>query len=382
MPKRSEFVFTKDWIEKAKPGVHWDARCPGLGIRVSLDRRIKTFIVQFRDSGGRQRKPSIGRYNPTEPMEAVRDLARSTIARRGDPTAERKTERDAKRVSDLLDFYCGPWATQRQLDSQTVTDAKAVMRLYVPAKFMQRRIVDVDHSDILRVVGDALLTGQRRDAERVAVSRASAEAFALEGRVRPVRKPAAQPGVAQANRLIAILSKLFELPDARKALNGASNPVSCVEKYHQDERWRNFSAEEVRLILLACDAHGKMGGVARDASDAVRLLLFTGARLQEVLSAPWSQFDLERGLWTKPSAATKSNTQHLLGLDLDGPAMAVLRELRARNDAEVPGDLRLGQPQRRGDNLPKHLARMDRPQAGEKGVGHGLAIGSSQLIRR
>jgi hypothetical protein len=25
---------------------------------------------------------------------------------------------------------------------------------------------------------------------------------------------------------------------------------------------------------------------------------------------------------------------------------------------------------------------MDRPQAGEKGVGHGLAIGSSQLIRR
>ena len=43
----------------------------------------------------------------------------------------------------------------------------------------------------------------------------------------------------------------------------------------------------------------------QSASDAIRLLAVTGSREAEVLSATWEQFDLKRGIWTKPSHHTK-----------------------------------------------------------------------------
>ena len=47
------------------------------------------------------------------------------------------------------------------------------------------------------------------------------------------------------------------------------------------------------------------------------------ARLNEVLRAEWPQFDLEAGLWEKPSAHTKTKRQHRL--ELEGPALELLR---------------------------------------------------------
>src|SRR5450631_3237681 len=40
-------------------------------------------------------------------------------------------------------------------------------------------------------------------------------------------------------------------------------------------------------------------------ADAMRLLLFTGARKSVVLGARWDQFDLDAGVWIKPSSHTK-----------------------------------------------------------------------------
>ena len=45
-----------------------------------------------------------------------------------------------------------------------------------------------------------------------------------------------------------------------------------------------------------------------------------------MLHATWTQFDLEGGVWIKPSAHTKQKRTHRL--DLAGPALDVLREMR------------------------------------------------------
>lgn len=46
--------------------------------------------------------------------------------------------------------------------------------------------------------------------------------------------------------------------------------------------------------------------------NALKLFMFAGARKGEVLSATWNHFDLERGVWTKPSDATKQQkTEHV-----------------------------------------------------------------------
>jgi integrase len=63
----------------------------------------------------------------------------------------------------------------------------------------------------------------------------------------------------------------------------------------------------------------------------VRFQLLTGARIGEVLSSRWSDIDLTRGVWTKPSHHTKQNrTEHL---PLSAPALALLVEMRERGGA-------------------------------------------------
>ena len=64
----------------------------------------------------------------------------------------------------------------------------------------------------------------------------------------------------------------------------------------------------------------------------MRLLLLTGARRGETLSATWDQFDLAAGVWTKPSAATKQGKLHRV--PLSAPALALLAEMRTAADTE------------------------------------------------
>jgi integrase len=61
----------------------------------------------------------------------------------------------------------------------------------------------------------------------------------------------------------------------------------------------------------------------------VRLLLLTGARRGEVLSATWDQFDLTAGIWTKPSSHTKQKKEHRV--PLSAPARQLLAEIKAKN---------------------------------------------------
>jgi integrase len=68
----------------------------------------------------------------------------------------------------------------------------------------------------------------------------------------------------------------------------------------------------------------------QDAANAIRLLLFTGCRKGEILQARWSDIDLERGIWAKPSAHTKQKKTHTV--PLSPPAIGVLRSMCPAGD--------------------------------------------------
>jgi integrase len=68
----------------------------------------------------------------------------------------------------------------------------------------------------------------------------------------------------------------------------ADNPCRGIERYPEMSRQRYLSGDElVRLTAALAEHHDQQ------AADVVRLLLLTGARRGEVLTATWDQFDFE-----------------------------------------------------------------------------------------
>ncbi|WP_334261908.1 MULTISPECIES: tyrosine-type recombinase/integrase [unclassified Bradyrhizobium] len=58
------------------------------------------------------------------------------------------------------------------------------------------------------------------------------------------------------------------------------------------------------------------------AAAALRLLIFTGARLREILHLKWDQIDFDRGLLLLPTSKTGKKT-----IVLNAPALAILNGL-------------------------------------------------------
>jgi len=104
------------------------------------------------------------------------------------------------------------------------------------------------------------------------------------------------------------------------------NPAKGVQKFHEEKRYRWLSSDELTKLGASLDRHHN-----QKAANAIRLQLLTGARIGEVLNARWEAFDLERGLWTKPSHHTKQKrTQHL---PLSKMSIALLSRLKSQNQA-------------------------------------------------
>ena len=298
MPKKTEARLTKRRVEATQPGAYsWDSEVPGFGVRVT-PAETRSFIYRYRVDG-RQRYEPLGGF-PALTVEQARELARE-LAGRGRDTDHRaareaahEERRRAKSLQDLSEHYLTDYAMARGLRPSTLRNARGVLRL-VPEAVLGKSVAGIGKADVRRLHGEA--------------------------------KAAA--GVYQANRLLAVLSKMFALAE-EEGWRSESNPCRGVKKFDEDQRWRNLSEPEVARLLTACDGYiGQDPVRGQNAADAVRLLLFTGARLQEVLKAEWVQLDLEAGRWVKPSSHTKTKRQHFL--DLDGPALDLLREMRARD---------------------------------------------------
>ena len=102
----------------------------------------------------------------------------------------------------------------------------------------------------------------------------------------------------QANRVLSLASKMFSLA-VRWELR-PENPAKGIERFQEEKRTRWLSDDELTRLIAALDNHQN-----QNAANAIRLQLLTGARIGEILRATWDEFDLDRGVWTKPSHHTK-----------------------------------------------------------------------------
>ena len=222
-----------------------------------------------------------------EARRIAREL-RSGVDRGENPSLGRLEERTAQALRDLASYYCDEYAVERGLKPRTVSDARRLLNRYALPRLGTRKVRDITPADVRKVVSNA-----------------------REG-----------SGRYEANRLRAVLSKMFTLAIQQGVR--ADNPCKGVERYHEDQRWTYLTEQDVWALLDACDRHPDPS-----AACAVRLLLYTGARLQEVVKASWDQFDLDGGTWEKPSHHTKTKLRHRVRLSKI--ALSMLRQMRAED---------------------------------------------------
>ena len=109
-----------------------------------------------------------------------------------------------------------------------------------------------------------------------------------------------------ANRTLGVLSKFFRWLQSRDMIETA--PTAGVARpFEEKRRTRTLGDDELRRLWLACEGDGPFGA-------ALRVLLLSGCRRNEISRMCWSELDLERRLFVLKGERTKNGIEHAVPL--------------------------------------------------------------------
>jgi integrase len=126
----------------------------------------------------------------------------------------------------------------------------------------------------------------------------------------------------QANRVLALLSKMFTLAEVWSLRADGTNPCRHVEKFAEKGRERYLSLEELGRLNAVLSEAERARSMIPSAIHALRLLTLTGCRMSEILTLKWEYLDQENSRLHLPDSKTGSKT-----VRLSEPAMAVLSRI-------------------------------------------------------
>jgi integrase len=299
---------------KVKPKEYavWDETLRGFGIRVRPTGAM-TYIVLYRAGAGRgapQKRFTIAAVGKIT-LEAARKRAQAilgTVAHGGDPAADKAGERAMPTVSELADRFLSEHMEGKRKGGTTAS---------------YRRLLNT-------YVKPELGTTKADKLTRAAVAK-------LHAKLR--NKP------FQANRIIAVIGSMYTFAGKVGIVPEGTNPARKIDRYPEHRRERFLTAEELERLGAAireaetagipwqvdedspnakhiANAENRFTKIDHHAAAALRLLLFTGCRLREILHLKWEHVDIERGMLFLPDSKTGRKT-----VVLNAPAMEILNGL-------------------------------------------------------
>ncbi len=285
MPK-----ITKRLVENAevkdKDYIIFDSDIPGFGARILPSGR-RSYLVQYR-VGRSYRRISLGMHGvlTTDQArgEAIKVLGR--VKSGEDPSAARKQARLEMTVSELCERMIEEHAVPH-CKPNTVVGYRFYTKAYIKKPIGQIRVSQIQRADIAK--------------------------FHHALRHKPY----------QANRCIQFLSKAFNLAEVWGLRADGTNPCRHIKKYKEPKRERYLSKNELaRLgeVLRQCESEQLE---TQSAVNALRLLLFTGCRLSEIMTLKWDYINFERAYINLPDSKSGAKTVYL-----GAPALQVLSDVK------------------------------------------------------
>jgi integrase len=319
--------ITKRTLETLKPNCReftlWDSAVSGFGVRVRSTGAM-SYVVVYRAGSGRGAPvrrytiSAVGKITPERARTRAKALLGS-VAHGNDPAGQKSVERGVPTLAELADRFMAEHIEPKRKGST--------------AEFY-RDILD-------RLLRPALGTTKADKLTRVQVGKLHSSL-------------AGTP--FQANRVLALVGSMYSFAVRAGIVPDGTKPAVGIEKFREGRRERFLNGEELERLGAAID-EAETSGIpwAVDLSSpmakhlpkvvnrrtkidlsvaaAVRLLLFSGCRLREILNLKWEYVDLERGVLFLPDSKSGRKT-----VILNAPAMSVLNGLERIGPFVVSGD--------------------------------------------
>jgi len=284
--------INKRTVDAIQPGVRdlisWDADLGGFGVRCRVSG-AKVYVLKYRHLG-RQRWFTIGQHGAAWTPELARREAKrllGEVAAGRDPAQSRDTGKAAPTVNKLIDQFLSEHVDTKR-KSRTSVEYKRLFDKLIRPVIGRYRIEAVTRSEIAKLHHDLRGTPY------------------------------------QANRVLAVLSKLFNWAERYGYRPDGSNPCRHVEKFKEEKRERFLSAAEMSRLGMVLAKAERDGLEMSSVIHAIRLLIFSGARLTEILTLKWSDVDFERGCLQLSDSKTGAKVIHL-----NAPALELLASVQS-----------------------------------------------------
>ena len=232
--------------------VFWDPDLKGFGIRVYASGR-KVFVVQTRGPNGPKRV-TLGRYGKLAPEQA---------------------RKRAARVIDRIKRGLEPFPVPVEPELTVARLAERYMKGHVAVNC--RAATQASY----RYTIEAHILPELGELPMSEVDRSRVAKFHYRRR----RTPQA------ANAAVKILSRMFSMAESWELLPPGRNPCRAVRRYKEVRRERFLTPDEYRELGRVLQEAEADGSVRPSAIAALRLLMLTGCRKNEIVRLRWDDVD-------------------------------------------------------------------------------------------
>ncbi len=270
----------------------------------------KSWVFMWTPPGAKRREMGLGSY-PAAGLAAARTLAqgcREAVAQGRDPLQERKAEKGAekpKTFAEAAEAFIATatpgWRNSKHAAQWTMTLGDAYC-----SSIREKPVAEVDKEDVLAILAP-IWTAKSETASRL---RARIERVLNFARTKGWR-PAGENPAAWRGNLENTLPKRIKLQRGHHAA---------------------MPYKEVGALVT------KLRGLQAMAARALEFTILCASRSGETIGAQWSEFDLEKALWTIPANRMKAGQTHIVPLSRQ--AISLLERLHAAGtgDFVFPGE--------------------------------------------
>jgi integrase len=256
--------------DRTKDVFEWDSEIKGFGVRLKPSG-VKTFIVQYRNLEGRSRRLLLGKYGPltTELARTITKQKLALVAQGEDPAAEHRAARAGMTIGEVCDWYLTEAGGGRLLGrkrkpikASTLSSDKSSIECHIKPLIGHRAVRSLTVADIEKLQSDILAgkTSKRRKDGRGGNTTG---------------------GAGAASRTIATVRAILGHAVRLKLVE--KNPAEGVRQIRLQRRTTRLTADDISRLGRALDA--AIADLENPtAIAAIRFLLLTGCRRQEVLS--------------------------------------------------------------------------------------------------